>query len=164
MNDATRDVAPLSLDRDAPFFLPACDVLLDGLGVSLSDFEASGSVLVNANYLRFLISRIAATAPVDPDWYAAHYPDIHAALIAGEIESCQDHFENHGYFEGRLFTEPAFDAHWYCRAYDDLRDHLGDDPSRARRHFFEETGHREGRAGIAAHLPAAEMWRNGRLR
>jgi hypothetical protein len=39
---------------------------------------------------------------VDSGWYAAHYPEIGAAIETGTLESAQLHFERHGYREGRL--------------------------------------------------------------
>jgi hypothetical protein len=41
--------------------------------------------------------------PVDEVWYRDVYPDVDAAIRAGDMESASIHFIEHGFFEGRDF-------------------------------------------------------------
>jgi hypothetical protein len=145
---------------DVPY-IPHCAVLLNGLGIEAYDLEGNGKILVDAEYLRFLLTKIISCFAIDEQSYERDNPDVHGAKLAGEIESYRAHFERYGYFEGRTPYPIPFDPVWYGAAYADLKDRFANDPIAARRHFFDETGYREGRAGIAAHLNDAEQWRGG---
>jgi hypothetical protein len=136
-------------------------VVLDGLGVSLFELDQP-LVTVSGPYLRFLFSKLAAQARVDSGWYEQTNPDVRAAKLADEVGSYQAHFEAHGYLEGRLPFEPAFDADWYRDAYADLRDACP--TAQAAHEHFERTGCSEGRAGVAEHLADAEQWRLGTVK
>jgi hypothetical protein len=38
---------------------------------------------------------------VDSEWYLTHYPEVADAVKKGMVESAQQHFDEHGYREGR---------------------------------------------------------------
>jgi len=141
-----------------PDYFPPCHVLLRGLGIDRLSLEQE-SVTVLSRYLRFLISRLVAGVVIDELWYEKKNPDVRAAKLTGDITSYQEHFETHGYLEGRIPYEPPFDPSWYRRTYIDLAETCKTNES-ARDHFLR-TGHEEGRAGIAQHLDEAERWRLG---
>jgi hypothetical protein len=42
-------------------------------------------------------------------------------MLEGKIASAAEHFENFGYAEGRLPSNPGVDARWYARRYMHVR-------------------------------------------
>jgi hypothetical protein len=110
------------------------------------------------NWLRAVCGLFLEDVYVDELWYASHYDDISAAMRAGSIVSCRDHFLRSGYFEGRLPAEPMFDEAWYVSHYIDVAKAIETGAvGNARTHFIE-VGRREGRAGVPDHLTDADKW------
>jgi hypothetical protein len=147
---------------DTPY-IPPSSVVLAGLGITQFDLEHE-RVTVSAEYLRFLLGKIASLATVDPAYYRKRYPDVEGAKLANEISSYQAHFEQSGYIEGRLPHEVKFDPDWYYRAYHDLADVFEHGSTAALTEHFETVGRQEGRAGSAEDFEAAESWRLGRVK
>jgi SAM-dependent methyltransferase len=68
----------------------------------------------------------------DMDWYLAAYPDVAAAIAAGEIRSASEHYRTDGIREGRLPLAPdrtavssipaSFNDAWYQAANPDVQD------------------------------------------
>jgi hypothetical protein len=140
-----------------PYCVP-CNVVMAGLGIAPHDLDRH-KVTVSSSYLRFLLTQIAATIPIDIEYYAEHNPDVREALEAEEVPSYAWHFQHTGWFEGRWPYEIPFSAESYQRYYRDLAD-FNDEMLRA---HFDSTGYWEGRGGIYAHSTKAESWRLGKV-
>jgi hypothetical protein len=39
---------------------------------------------------------------VDAEWYLSRYPEVAKAIESGVMASAQQHFDQHGYREGRM--------------------------------------------------------------
>jgi SAM-dependent methyltransferase len=73
-----------------------------------------------------------AEPQVDTGWYLAAYPDVAAAIAAGEIRSASEHYRTDGVREGRLPRAPdmtvgttipaSFDDAWYQTSNPDVQD------------------------------------------
>jgi hypothetical protein len=119
-------------------YVPPFNVIKDRVRIESVD----GVLRISTDYKAFLliIRDILRGVMVDEDWYLKRYPDV--------IESgmtAQQHFAEHGYFEGRLPSELAINEEWYLATYADVREQIaaGDMPS-ALTHF-REYGFAEGR-------------------
>ena len=121
---------------------------------SFHAFLNNGSVLgwdrghttltVNRAHLKQLISDLLNCVELDEGWYINAYPDVAAALAAGDILSARAHFINFGYFEGRLPSITFFDAAAYAEANPDVEARLGRNDEQLLSHFLKH-GYSEGR-------------------
>ncbi|MFV3130625.1 hypothetical protein [Niveispirillum sp. KHB5.9] len=58
----------------------------------------------------------------DEDFYLQSNPDVLAAVQAGVYESGEEHFENYGKFENRVYqATDGFDAAYYAEVYGDVQ-------------------------------------------
>ena len=92
-----------------------------------------------------VLKAMLASVAVDDDWYRTHYPDVAAAIDAGEYESTQRHFMEHGYFEGRLPGRLSVDEAWYIKTYDDIATGMEDGEIPSAEEHFNMHGYAEGR-------------------
>jgi hypothetical protein len=138
-------------------YVPPVELVLAGLGIEKKDLEQDHAH-VSSKYLKFLISKIAASADFDPAWYASAYPDVEGARLAGEISSLRSHFVRTGYLEGRLPSKPEFNPEWYQRHYTDIgQTFSGGDIKGLQNHFLSK-GYYEGRAGVPELIAEAQEW------
>jgi hypothetical protein len=119
-------------------YVPPFDIVKQRLHISAAD----GSLQVTAEYKTFvsIVRDLLRGVPVDEEWYLKRYPDV--------IESgmtAQQHFAEHGYFEGRLPSPLSINEEWYLKTYADVSEQIaaGDMPN-ALTHFREH-GYAEGR-------------------
>jgi hypothetical protein len=94
-------------------------------------------------------------------WYCERYPDVHAAILAGNVKSAAVHFRTAGYREGRHPAKLAFDPEFYFDQYKDIAASFERSDSAGLQRHFETKGYFEGRAGVAEHFNEAERWRTG---
>lgn len=106
-----------------------------------------GSTRVNMTYeelqqmVRILLSAIA----VDEDFYLTRNPDVAEGIRNGTIRSAQEHFVDHGYFEGRLPYLIAVDEEWYQATHSDIADTLRSGEYASGQDHFDGPGYPEGR-------------------
>lgn len=146
-------------DPSGARYFPPPQLVLKALGLTAQDLE-SENVKISVFALKRLLSEVLAYVPVNDRWYADKYPDVHAATLAGDIESPAAHFKVSGYLEGRLPGALAFDPQYYFTTYPDLATVFDASDSVGLRRHFETKGYYEGRAGIAAHFADAQRWRS----
>lgn len=115
------------------------------------------TITVNAKALRRLLQEVALGQMFDPEFYAQTYPDLEVARLEGRLSNLHDHYIQTGFFEGRLPSEPPFDAEWYATYYSDLKGEFGTDRAALQNHF-RTAGLAEARAGTEDSLPATETW------
>jgi hypothetical protein len=96
-----------------------------------------------------IIRILLRAIPVDEAWYLAEYPDVAAAIAAGDIRSAQHHFIASGYFEGRLPSPLDLDEVWYLSTYPDVADGIAPGDFQSAQEHFREHGYDEGRRGVA---------------
>jgi hypothetical protein len=98
--------------------------------------------------MRGIIKLMLASVTVDDAWYRAKYPDVSAAIDAGEYESSQRHFMEHGYFEGRMPGALSVDEAWYLRANEDIAQSIEDGDIGSAQEHFCSYGYAEGRLPV----------------
>ncbi len=98
--------------------------------------------------LHGLIKLMLVSVRVDDTWYRRRYPDVSAAVDAGEYQSTRHHFIEHGYFEGRLPCRLTVDEAWYAEANDDVLAGLRNGEIASAEDHFNEYGYGEGRLPI----------------
>ncbi len=106
-----------------------------------------GSTRVNMTYddlqkvLRTLLSAVA----VDVAFYLRHNPDVAEGIENGTIYSAQEHFVDHGYFEGRLPYFIAIDEDWYRLHHADISETIRNGEYASGQDHFDGPGYSEGR-------------------
>ena len=73
---------------------------------SIEGFSEPGNWRAEAKSLRtrghkYFKDRLAHAVVVDETYYCAMHPDVAVAIAAGQFSSAQEHFETHGFREGR---------------------------------------------------------------
>lgn len=59
--------------------------------------------------LRSVLKLLLTSFDLDVSYYTAMHTDVAAAVASGTLRSAEEHFVEHGYFEGRVFQlDPAF--------------------------------------------------------
>ena len=140
--------------------MPPFPRILGALGLDQAALLAETVTIPVAGLLR-LLGEALRQVEVDESWYAERYPDVHAAILAGDTPSAAAHFRLAGYREGRLPRKPAFDAAYYFDRYKDLAGAFDRTDASGLLYHYETQGYFEGRAGIPEHSSAAELWRRG---
>lgn len=139
-------------------YLPPIQQVLAVLGLSDADLQ-SEKVTIPTEALVRLLGEVLRHVEVDEAWYLERYPDVHGAILSGDVKSAQTHFRLAGYREGRLPRELPFDAIFYFEKYKDLADAFERTDVAGLRHHYETRGFYEGRAGKPEHFLDAERWR-----
>lgn len=145
-------------DFSTDVYTPPVSQIFAALEVSETALNGA-SAQVSVTGLRFLIAEIVKQMTVDDRWYLERYPDVHAAVLAGDVASAREHFETTGFLEGRLPRPLSFDPVFYYEKYADLAGAFEKDDTEGLRRHFETTGYFEGRAGTSGHFADAERWR-----
>lgn len=92
-----------------------------------------------------MIQMFVAGIGVDEDWYLRQYEDVRREIEAGRLESGLQHFNDVGYFEGRLPFEPEIDEAWYLAQYPDVTESIARGEAESAAHHFAEHGYQQGR-------------------
>ncbi len=92
-----------------------------------------------------LIKMMLASVRVDDAWYRRRYPDVSAAVDAGEYQSTRHHFIEHGYFENRLPCRLSIDETWYIQSNGDVLAGIRNGEIESAEEHFNQYGYAEGR-------------------
>jgi hypothetical protein len=141
-------------------YLPPFQQVLALLGITDLDLQ-SPKVTVSSHGLMCLLQEALADVEVDEAWYNERYPDVYAAILAGNVKSAAVHFRTAGYREGRHPARLAFDPDFYYDQYKDIGSNFDRADAAGLQRHFETRGYFEGRAGVAEHFNEAERWRAG---
>ena len=96
-----------------------------------------------------IIKSLLICVDVDEEWYCRTYPDVGAAISAGDWSSAKAHFIENGYFEGRLPFQVKVDDEWYVRAYGDVAQGIKSGVLLSPQDHFDRHGYDEGRFPFA---------------
>ena len=115
---------------------------------------ARGKTRVDMTYedLRNMIKALLSVIEVDDAFYLARNPDVAEGIRKGTIRSAQDHFVDHGYFEGRLPYRIEVDEKWYLQTHPDIAETLRSGEYKSGQDHFDGPGYSEGRAPFSLHL------------
>ena len=92
-----------------------------------------------------IIKTLLSAIEVDDAWYTRAYPDVALAIARGEYGSAQEHFAEHGYFEGRQPYAFEVDEDWYLAQYADVAEGLENGDFDSATEHFNMHGYNEGR-------------------
>jgi len=95
-----------------------------------------------------IIKMMLSSVPVDDAWYRRQYPDVSAAIDAGDYASAQRHFVDHGYFESRMPCKLSVDEKWYLATNEDVRTGIAVGEIKSGEEHFNLYGYAEGRHPI----------------
>ena len=109
--------------------------------------SVKGQLKVDMSYdeLLDLIKTFLRAVPFEEGWYRAAYPDVEEAIRNGAYRSAQQHFVDHGYFEGRRPFPLAVDEAWYLKTYPDVGESVKSGLVESALDHFERHGYEEGR-------------------
>jgi hypothetical protein len=124
-------------------YLPPFETI-NGL-FSLTTIRGKTRVDMTYEDLQKLIKTLLSVVQIDEAYYLARNRDVAEGIAMGTIRSAQEHFVDHGYFEGRQPYPLKVDEDWYLTTHTDVADTVrkGEYPS-AQAHF-DGPGYPEGR-------------------
>ncbi|HEY0185373.1 MAG TPA: hypothetical protein VGC09_21435 [Rhodopila sp.] len=125
-------------------YLPPFEVIKGTLNLT----TARGKTRVDMTYedLQQLIRTLLSAIAVDNAFYLERNPDVAEGIRKGTIGSAQEHFVDHGYFEGRLPYRIAVDEQWYLQTHADVAETLRSGEYTTGQDHFDGPGYPEGRA------------------
>lgn len=148
---------PNQKESGAPRYIPPVEIIEKIL--EITDFSTiQSTITVSTRGLREIISWALGDVAVDEVWYKEIYVDVAAAILAGDIESCRNHYLRAGFFEGRLPFKLSVNERWYLNRFPDVAEACRNGSIASAKDHFEHGGHQEGRAGIPEHDADAEHW------
>jgi hypothetical protein len=109
---------------------------------------ARGKTRVDMTYeeLQEMIRILLNVIEVDETYYLARNPDVADGIRRGSIRSAQEHFVDHGYFEGRQPYRIEVDEKWYLETHADIVETLRSGEYASGQDHFDGPGYPEGRA------------------
>lgn len=140
---ADQTSSPAARTYGAELHLPPYGQLLARQLVRDADPKAVPTV--ERHFLRDLISHALRAIPVDEAWYLQAYPDVKAAIQAGNVPSAGEHYRRFGYFEHRMPRRITVDEAWYLEAHPDVREAVRRRVYASGQAHFDAAGFREGR-------------------
>lgn len=93
-----------------------------------------------------LIRTLLSAIEVDEAYYLARNTDVADGIRNGKIRSAQQHFIDHGYFEGRLPYQIDVNETFYLARNPDVAETVGQGLYRTAQEHFDGPGYSEGRA------------------
>ncbi len=107
-----------------------------------------GTTRVDMTYedLQNLIRSMLSVIEVDEAFYLKRYPDVAEGVRNGTIRSAEEHFVDHGYFEGRQPYRILVDEKWYLQTHADVAETLVNGEYATGQEHFDGPGYPEGRA------------------
>jgi len=123
-------------------YLPPFEVIKSMLNLT----TARGKTRVDMTYeeLQKMIRTLLMVIDVDEEFYLMRYQDVADGIRQGTIRSAQEHFVDHGYFEGRLPYHIEVDEAYYLETNRDVAENLGGEYASGQEHF-DGPGYPEGR-------------------
>lgn len=108
---------------------------------------ARGRTRVDMSYedLQKMIAMLLSAIPVDEAFYLSRNPDVAEGIRQGTLRSAQQHFTDHGYFEGRLPYPIAVDEAWYLETHKDVAETVKGGEYASGQDHFDGPGYSEGR-------------------
>jgi hypothetical protein len=125
-------------------YIPPFEVIKGLLNVTTS----RGKTRVDMTYedLQKMIRVLLSVIEVDEAFYLARNQDVAEGIRRGEIGSAQEHFLDHGYFEGRLPYRIEVDEQWYLQTHADIAETLRKGEYASGQDHFDGPDYSEGRA------------------
>lgn len=125
-------------------YLPPFEVIKGMLNLTTS----RGKTRADLTYedAQKLIQMLLDAVEVDESYYLDSNPDVAEGIRLGNIRSAQEHFVDHGYFEGRLPYRIMVNEEWYLAAHQDVAQNVQFGEYKSGQDHFDGPGYSEGRA------------------
>ncbi len=101
--------------------------------------------LSSVQQLKAVLRAVLEAMPLDQALYLERYPDVAAAVDAGQYASPRQHFLEVGYFEGRHAWPSKVNEDWYVKTYTDVGQGIAAGDIKDATSHFERFGFVEGR-------------------
>lgn len=114
---------------------------------------ARGKTRVDMTYedAQNLIRLLLGAIEVDEGFYLERNADVAEGIQKGTIRSAQEHWVDHGYFEGRMPYPIAVDEDWYLATNTDVAETLRSGEYASGQDHFNGPGYPEGREPYPRH-------------
>jgi hypothetical protein len=124
-------------------YLPPFEVLKGMINLT----TARGKTRVDMSYedMQKMVRTLLNVVEVDEAFYLSHNADVAEGIRQGTIRSAQEHFADHGYFEGRLPYRIEVDEDWYLGTHKDVADTVRSGEYATGQDHFDGPGYPEGR-------------------
>ena len=109
---------------------------------------ADGAITLSIEDLRKLLRIALAGVEVDEKWYLTQVPELGKAIEVGAFKLAAEHYQVHGYLEGRLPKKPIVDEEFYCQAYPDIAQAIRSGKLKSASEHYFRSGYSEGRNPI----------------
>jgi hypothetical protein len=128
-------------------YLPPFEIIKSMLTLT----STRGKTRVDMTYddILKMVRALLSVVEVDEAFYLSRNEDVADGVRNGTIRSAQEHFVDHGYFEGRLPYRIAVDEEWYLVRHADLADSIRDGTYATAQDHFDGPGYPEGREPFA---------------
>ena len=124
-------------------YLPPFEIIKGMLNLT----SLRGQTRVDMTYedLQTMIRTLLSVIEVDEVFYLQRYPDVADGIRKGSVRSAQEHFVDHGYFEGRQPFRILVDEAWYLETHADIVATIGAGEYATGQDHFDGPGYSEGR-------------------
>jgi len=124
-------------------YLPPFEVLKGMINLT----TARGKTRVDMTYedLQKMVRSLLSVIEVDEAFYLERNPDVADGVRKGDIRSAQEHFIDHGYFEGRQPYRILVDEKFYLETHPDVAETLRYGEYATGQDHFDGPGYPEGR-------------------
>ena len=131
-------------------YLPPFEVLKGTINLT----TVRGKTRVDMTYeeVQAMLRLILGAIVVDEAFYLERYKDVAQGIREGTIQSAQEHFVDHGYFEGRQPYPITVDEAWYLEAHQDVAETVRRGEYASGQAHFDGPGYPEGRAPYPARV------------
>jgi hypothetical protein len=124
-------------------YLPPFEII-KGM-ISLTTTRGKTRVDMSYEDLQKMIRTLLTVVKVDEAFYLDRNPDVADGIRRGGIRSAQEHFLDHGYFEGRRPYRIEVNEKWYHETYPDLAETFRSGEYATGQAHFDGPGYSEGR-------------------
>ena len=124
---------------------PPATRLLPSVKAAMAGAPDEAQVSLTMRELRALLDLALDGIAVDEAWYLQQYADVREGITRGGQTATQ-HYRKHGWIEGRLPADPAFDEDWYRATNPDVAAGIRQGKYRTGKEHYLDCGYAEGRA------------------
>lgn len=128
-------------------YIPPFEIIKGLLNLTTS----RGKTRVDMTYedAQKMIRLLLTAIEVDEAFYLERNADVADGIKNGTIRSAQEHFIDHGYFEGRMPYYIEVDEDWYLTTHQDVAQTVRSGEYASGQNHFDGPGYAEGREPFA---------------
>ena len=130
-------------------YVPPFEIIKGMLNLTAS--RGKTRVAMTYEELQTMIRTLLVAIDVDEAFYLERNPDVASGIRDGSIGSAQEHFVDHGYFEGRLPYRIEVNEKWYLETHAGIADSVRTGDYLSGQDHFDGPGYSEGRMPFQLH-------------